>query len=131
MPRLPNLAIALAVSGLVVSLAEAGHAATQSLALLETDGATPLHCDGHVCHAEFSTFCLQQERELPRTGDPYRLASGSQLTLVLTEKSGKVRRVPAADHIRIAAARSGHTAVSITIDQAKLAAFGPKGHRSP
>ncbi len=126
MPRLPRLIVALAASSAGMLLAGTGHAATQALALLETKGATALHCDGEICRAEFSTFCLQEERELPRSGDPYRLAAGSQLTLVLTGQDGKTQRIPAADHIRITAARSGHTAVTISVVQSRLAALGAR-----
>jgi hypothetical protein len=97
------------------------HAATQSLALLETDGTTPLICNGGNCKAEFSTFCLQKERDLPRAGDPYHVAKGGNLTLVLTAEDGSVKRVPAARHIQIAAARSGHTAVTISVPRTVLA----------
>ena len=126
MPRLPRMIVALVASSAGRLLAGTGHAATQALALLETKGATALHCDGEICRAEFSTFCLQEERELPRSGDPYRLAAGSQLTLVLTGQDGKTQGIPAADHIRITAARSGHTAVTISVLQSRLAALGAR-----
>lgn len=124
MPRISILAIVLAVSCIGAVYATASHAATQSLALLETDGATPLHCEGAVCRAELSTFCLQKERDLPRAGDPYRLAAGHTLTLVLTGTDGRVWQVPAGNQIRIEAARSGHTAVSVAIDRTQLATLG-------
>ena len=63
---------------------------------------------------------------MPRSGDPYRLAAGSQLTLVLTGQDVKTQRIPAADHIRITAARSGHTAVTILVVQSRLAALGAR-----
>ena len=40
-------------------------AAPQVLALLETDTPTALNCDAGVCKAEFTTYCLQRERDFP------------------------------------------------------------------
>lgn len=123
MPRLSKITLALVASSVCGLFSFQAHTATQSLALLETDHATTLQCDGTICRAEFSTFCLQKERDLPRAGDPYQLAAGNKLTLVLTGKDGHIRRVPAGDHIRIEAARSGHTAVSVSVDRSRLAAL--------
>lgn len=91
MPRLQQIFLALAAIGFSEILASARQAATQSLSLLETDGATPLLCDGGICKAGFSTFCLQKNREMPRTGDPYHLAVGGRLTLVLTVRDGSTK----------------------------------------
>lgn len=124
MPRLSKITLALIASSICSVFAFQAHAASQALALLETDGATPLQCDGAICRAEFSTFCLQKERDLPRAGDPYRVAAGHRLTLVLTGTDGRLWQVPAGSQIRIEAARSGHTAVSVAIDRAQLAALG-------
>jgi hypothetical protein len=99
-------------------------AATQSLALLETGGLTPLVCANGSCKAEFSTYCLQKNRDLPRAEAPYEVATGSTLTLVLTDADGNLRRISAAPNIRIKAARSGHTAVMIEMPQHTLAALG-------
>ncbi len=126
MPRFQQILLALAAIGFSGFFTNAGQAATQSLALLETDGATPLQCDGGTCRAEFSTFCLQKERDLPRAGDPYRLADGGRLTLVLTAQDGTTTRLPAADYMRIEAARSGHTAVTLSLDHKRLIALGAR-----
>ncbi len=102
------------------------HAATQSLALLETGEPTPLICEGPVCKAEFSSFCLQKERDLPRAGDPYHIVKKGAVTLVLTTEGGAVERIPAAAHVNITAARSGHTAVTIKLSKASMKALGGK-----
>ncbi len=99
-------------------------AATQSLALLENSESTPLVCEAGICKAEFSTFCLQKERDLPRAGDPYHVATGGAVTLVLTLANGTLKRIPANSHVIIKAARSGHTAVTIEIPHAKLSGLG-------
>ncbi len=100
------------------------HAAPQSLALLVTPELTPLVCANGSCRAEFSTYCLQKERDFPRSNAPYEVAAGGRLTLVLTGADGRLRSLPAAPHVRIATARNGHTAVLIELPQRTLAAFG-------
>ena len=80
-------ALGLAAAFLMAPTGEA-RAASQMLALLETGGSTPLVCDGGVCKAEFSTFCLQQDRSLPGASMPYEVAEGSNLHLVLSDPAG-------------------------------------------
>ena len=101
-------------------------AAPQALALLETGGPVALTCDDGVCKAEFSTYCLQQERDLPGAGAVYEVAQNGPVRLVLTDAEGGIRTVPAAAHVRIKAARSSHTAVVIAMPQAALAALGAR-----
>ena len=96
------------------------HAATQSLALLETDEVTSLVCDNGPCQAEFSTYCLQKERDLPRAEAPYEVAAGGELYLVLRGIDGGLWRLPAAPHVRIRTARHGHTAVIIELSSQAL-----------
>ena len=100
------------------------NAATQSLALLETDEATPFICANGRCQVELSTFCLQKERDLPRVGDPYKVVAGAALSLVLTDVAGNVTQRPAASYIQITAARSGHTAVQVELREGALASLG-------
>lgn len=113
-------------AGLLALSPGPARAATQALALLETSGATPLSCADGVCQAEFSTFCLQKDRPLPKTYAPYTVATGQTLDLLLTAPDGAVRRVPAAGHIRIYAARAGHAAVVIELAQSALDALGAR-----
>jgi len=93
------------------------------LALLETDTPTALNCDAGVCKAEFTTYCLQRERDFP-TPPPYTAAEGRHLRLVLTSPNGSTRTVPAALHLRIETARRGHTAVTLSMEAAKLSELG-------
>ena len=99
-------------------------AAPQALALLKTGGPVALTCAGGVCKAEFSTYCLQQERDLPGAGVPYEVARNGPVRLILTGADGAIRALPAAAHVRITAARSSHTAVVIEMPHAALAALG-------
>jgi len=122
--RFPAFLLFVLAAGLVGAPFGAGHAATQSLALLETDEATPLICADGVCKAEFSTFCLQKERALPSRGDPYQAADGASITLVLTAPDGTERRISATEYVSFAAARGGHTAVTIALPEQALASLG-------
>ncbi len=114
------------VGVLLAASAGAVQAASQALALLETDGPTPLICAGGVCKAEFTTFCLQKERPLPGAGTPYDLAQGRALHLVLTGQDGEIRRIAAAQHVRIRTSRAGHAAVVIEIPTQALAQLGAR-----
>ncbi len=118
--KFPPVQLFAFVLALTVAPFVGAHAATQSLALLETDELTPLVCSDGLCQAEFSTYCLQKERDFPRTEAPYEVAAGSELYLVLTGVDGRVWRLPAAPHVRIATARHGHTAVIIELSQHAL-----------
>jgi len=69
-------------------------AAPQILALLETPEPTPLACAGGVCQAEFSTMCLQKNREIPQPGTAYAPATPDSVVLVLTRADGTTTRVP-------------------------------------
>ncbi|MBE9555150.1 MAG: hypothetical protein IMF05_16935 [Proteobacteria bacterium] len=97
-------------------------AAPQILALLETDGPSPLVCEGGKCSAEFSGFCLQKERTDPKYGAQYR-AEGGDLTLVVTDASGAVRRLPAGDYLDISTLRS-YTAVRISLPESVIRELG-------
>ncbi len=101
-------------------------AAPQALALLETGGPVALTCADGVCKAEFSTYCLQQERDLPGAGVAYRVARNGPVRLILTGPDGGIRTMPAGAHVRITAARSSHTAVVIEMPRSSLAALGAR-----
>ena len=118
--KFPSVRLFASVLALTLAPFGGARAATQSLALLETDEATPLVCANGLCRAEFSTYCLQQERDLPRAEAPYEVAGGGELYLVLTGVDGRLRRLPAAPHVRIATPRHGHAAVTIELSEAAL-----------
>lgn len=118
--------VIIAAGVLLAGSAGGVQAASQALALLETDGPTPLICAGDVCKAEFTTFCLQKERPLPGAGTPYDVAQGRAMRLVLTGPGGEVRRIAAAPHIRIRTSRAGHTAVVIEMPVHALEQLGAR-----
>lgn len=121
------MAIRLLTAGLAgllmtaMPLADA-FAAPQILALLETDGPTPLVCEGGKCAAEFSGFCLQKERPDPNFGTRYR-AEGGDLTLIVTDASGVTKRLPAGDYLDISTLRS-YTAVRISLPERVMRNLG-------
>ncbi len=97
-------------------------AAPQILALLETDGPSPLICEDGKCSAEFSGFCLQKERPDPKYGARYR-AEGGDVTLVVTDASGATKRLPAGDYLDISTLRS-YTAVRISLPESVMRELG-------
>ena len=100
-------------------------AAPQALGLLAT-GKTPveLKCLDGVCSAEFSAFCLQQDRTVPKNGTTYRQTEGSRLRLVLTDDAGTQRAVPASG-LKIRSVR-GFAAVVVSIPEATVKKAGAK-----
>lgn len=99
-------------------------AATQVLGLVASNGApTPLACVDGQCSAQFSSFCLQQNRPSPSRGADYAVAAGGSLTLVARTAAGQTLRVPAGDLLRIQS-RVGFTSVEIGLPEAKLAQLG-------
>jgi hypothetical protein len=119
--------LALFAAGAVAVVAFGGPnamAAPQVLGLVASNGVpTPLTCDGIVCSAHFSSFCLQQNRPAPAHGDRYTVAPGSELTLVVTASDGRTLRLPGREHLTIESA-IGFTSVSVQIPQARLAELG-------
>src|SRR5688500_17138173 len=89
-----RLRIALAALGLAAT-ASAAHASPQLLALLSTDGTVPLHCQGAVCSAELSAFCLERHRATPEAGTLYQAAPNAALVLVVTAADGSSREIDA------------------------------------
>ncbi|MCG8543283.1 MAG: hypothetical protein MJE12_03630 [Alphaproteobacteria bacterium] len=88
----------LIIFAIAVAAAGSSHAAPQILGLIATNGAaTPLHCDGKECVAQFSTFCLQKARSTPQPATPYRLVDESPVTFVVTGPNGTQRTVPASN----------------------------------
>lgn len=98
-------------------------AAPQILAVLSSDAGIPLTCDGRVCEADLSTFCLQRERPAPDVGTAYAPAAPGAFTLVVRDAKGGARRLPAAEHVRFSQQR-GYTAVSARLPQHALAGLG-------
>lgn len=111
-----RVGLALAVLGFSAVSAQAS---PQILALLSTEGAVLLECDGARCTAELSAFCLEENRATPAPGTQYRVAPGSGIVLVVTGADGRPREVDAAAHTAFASLRD-MTAVRVTVDRRGL-----------
>ncbi|HEX9570088.1 MAG TPA: hypothetical protein VF987_10455 [Rhodospirillales bacterium] len=98
-------------------------AAPQILALLETPEPTPLACAGGVCQAEFSTMCLQKNREIPQPGTAYAPATPDSVVLVLTRADGTTTRVVGAPGLRFVVPHNYLSAVA-TISEAAIRQLG-------
>jgi len=101
-------------------------AAPQILGIVASNGALPLICDAQGCHADLSTFCLQQPRANPDRGQRYRLADANSVTLVGTRSNGEVVRLPAAPYVSFFSDR-GFTSVEVALPTDQLAALGLTG----
>lgn len=113
-----RLPIALAALGFAAATT-AANASPQILALLSTDGAVPLHCQGAVCSAELTAFCLEKHRRTPEAGTLYHAARNAVLVLVVTTADGRVREIDARALAQFASVRD-MTAVRVTVDRRKL-----------
>jgi hypothetical protein len=118
--------VRLLVSGVaavvLLNVGSAG-AAPQILGIVASNGAVPLACGEESCHADLSTFCLQQPRANPQLGQRYDLADADKVTLVGTAVTGETVRLPAAPFVSFATAR-GFTSVEVTMPAATMARLG-------
>ncbi len=71
----------------------------QMLGLVQTaGGGVPLHCDGAVCSAQFSAFCLQESLPAPLPQTAYTpVPNGEQQTGVTLVVDGRARQLAAND----------------------------------
>lgn len=114
-----------ALTGLVfVAMLGTANAAPQVIAMVPSDGAVTLTCDGAECGAEFSTICLQQARFTPAPGTPYRVHEADHSGIALTGRDGNGRSLSLdPDLMRYASVRQ-QTAVRISIPKDVLQARG-------
>ena len=98
-------------------------AAPQILALVETPVPTPLVCAGGVCEAEFSTVCLQKERDIPQPGTVYMPADKDGIVLVLRLADGGTRRLAGHPGIRFTVPRT-YVSARATISEAEIVRLG-------
>ncbi len=110
--------------GLFAALAP-GHAsaAPQILAALPSESGIPFTCAEGLCVADLSTYCLQRDRPAPEFGAAYEPSDPGAFTLVVTDASGAVRRLGAADHVSFVEGR-GFTAISARVAAEALARLG-------
>jgi hypothetical protein len=102
-------------------------AAPQILAALEAQEGMPFLCDGATCETDITTFCLQQDRESPRTGTLYAPADASHFVLRVTSAAGDIRDIPAANMTFTSGRGFTHVRVSMPADS--LSALGAQTAR--
>ena len=118
-----RIALGASLTAAVVAASGAAFAAPQALGLVATLKPVELKCEGGLCEAEFSAFCLQPERLAPKSGTPYRLTERSQITLTGKTADGRAHSLPVGELLHINSART-HTAVRLYVDQKRLADLG-------
>ncbi len=94
-------------------------AAPQMLGLVATLEPAPLACADGVCEIEISTFCLQQERDMPAPGTAYAPVDPAKIILVARTADGREVRRPAGDLVRLNTARA-QLAVRLSVPEAAL-----------
>lgn len=112
---------------LCVFLVQPVSAAPQILAALEVQEGMPFICDGPTCETDITTFCLQQDRESPRSGTLYTPADRAHFRLRVTQRDGAVSDIPATD-VTFTSGR-GFTHVRVSLPARKLAAMNAETAR--
>ena len=114
--------LSLALLAVALPLSSAS-AAPQILGLIASNSVVPLHCADGACTAELSTFCLQQDRQVPPAGTEYNAVGDNGVTLVVTTADGDTRRLGALDYVRFVSLRN-YTAVIVSVPAKELAVLG-------
>jgi hypothetical protein len=83
----------------------------------------PLDCGTDGCHADFSTFCLQQWRDNPAPGQSYVPVPGADIVLSGEDATGRIVRLTAAPYLVFTADR-GFTAIEAAIPPRRLTELG-------
>jgi hypothetical protein len=117
-----SLSLGVVATAFMIGIGPAA-AAPQILGIVASNGALPLTCDEQGCHADLSTFCLQQPRANPELGQRYQLADANSVTLVGTKSDGGIVRLPAAPYVSFSSDR-GFTSVEVALPADRLAALG-------
>ncbi len=122
-PIFKLMGIALAA---VFALGAGGaQAEPQSLALVATNGTVDLTCDGALCSAEFSSFCLQADRFSPVRGTKYELADGGEVRLTGITLDGRRMSLDPRKMLKFESLRT-HVATRVSMSRRQMAALGLK-----
>lgn len=103
--------------------AASAHAAPQLLGVVASAEPVPMTCEGGVCTAELSAFCLEQGRSGPQDGTAYRAIDPRPVTLVAIAADGSARRMPATSSLKFASAR-GYSAVTASVPESMREGLG-------
>ncbi|WPZ32440.1 hypothetical protein T8K17_14445 [Thalassobaculum sp. OXR-137] len=94
----------------------------QVLGLVAHATPVPLTCEGGICQALVSSFCLQEHRPPPGDGQVYETAGAGDVTLLVRKSDGSTREFSGAGLLGYVS--DGHfTRTRITMDSARLASL--------
>ncbi len=120
-----NTTAALIGAGLLAALPLAtANAAPQMLGLVASNSPVELNCAGDTCIGQFTAFCLEQDRDVPKAGTAYLPVDTAPMTVVLTTSAGRQIELPAGDTLRYKAGR-GYSNVFVSLDRSAFAAHKP------
>lgn len=122
-----RIALFAIVTVFILAPSQPAQAAPQILAALEAQEGMPFVCDGATCETDITTFCLQRDRESPRTGTLYAPAERSHFLLRVTSRGGTVSDIPATD-VTFTSGR-GFTHVRVSMPADRLATLGAESAR--
>jgi hypothetical protein len=111
------IAAALAAAPLTGASAE-----PQILGLLAQSEPLTLNCSGGECFAEFSSFCMEPDRDSPSHETAYQPFDEADLTLVASTPTGE-KRLSARDLASFISVR-GYAAVRVSVPETVLADLG-------
>jgi len=98
-------------------------AAPQALGLVATKGGVPLICRDGECSAEFSAFCLQEERRTPLSGTLYRLVGSGELRLSGETLTGERMSLNPVRYLKLTSIRD-YVSVRLSVLEADIARLG-------
>lgn len=107
---------------IALGFAPAVHAAPQLLGVVATQAPLKFECEGGVCRADVSTFCMQAERETPDRHQGYSAHNPDVFRIVASTADGKLVRV-ALGNAQFASER-GYTSTRVHIQTQWLTAQG-------
>lgn len=115
---------AFVAAGSALAWSGSAQAAPQILGLVASNGPIPLKCNTFYCAADFTTFCLQQERKGPSRNQVYHAHNGGEGIRVLGVKpSGEVAEIANGSALEIIAPR-GQTVVNMSFPKRLLDKHG-------
>jgi len=117
MMRLVKSIVAASFMGLI-SVPAASAELPQALGLVATATPIPMRCEGGVCRATLSAFCLQQDHRSPSPADEYRAVGAGTVRLAGRSVEGKEIELSALP-LRFRAAPE-YTAIEISFPEAAL-----------
>ncbi len=113
---------------IILLVTNSAMAAPQVLAVLSTGNGAAMECEGTMCSAGLSTYCLQRNREAPPSGTVYHAANTAQFSLVLDFADGSEKVVPV-DGVVVFHSRRAFKAVTASVSRAFLDDHGASGVR--